>query len=524
LNHELLFQPVSVEQFQTLSKEQLIEYLTLEQQFIATLRRKLKEIEKKYELLSDQMVLIDEKYILLKHSVFDSSTETGKKIKSEATAEPVTVTESQKQKPRAKTRIQLPSERYPNAVVVVQDVEFKEIPTCRCCGSGLVDSGMTEESEYLSVIPKQHVVIKQRRHKYRCKSCYGDLQTAPAPPRIRERSSYGDDMVIDAALSKYCDLIPLERYAAIAERSGISGLPPQSLIECTHDLADFLKPVSKAIESEVLRSRVLHADETPHRMLEGDAKKSWSLWGFSAKRAAYFEIHNTRSGDVASAFLEKARCEYLVSDVFSGYAKATRVANESRRQKERSEITHAYCNAHARRKFVEAGLFFPEKAGFFIDRYKLIYGLEGQAREGPSSQSKETVLKFRQQMEPIFEEMREEAKRLFVDFSSKGAMSRAISYFLTNFSGLTEFLKEAEVPIDNNAQERLLRNPVIGRKTWYGTHSKRGAETASVLYTVIETCKLNQVNPREYFKEIVSLLHAKKPIQTPAQYRDLMTG
>ncbi len=95
---------------------------------------------------------------------------------------------------------------------------------------------------------------------------------------------------------------------------------------------------------------------------------------------------------------------------------------------------------------------------------------------------------------------------------------RGIEYFLKNYGELTYFLTREDLPIDNNSQERLLRSPVIGRKTWYGTHSKRGAQTNAVLFTLIETCKLNKANPRDYFKDIVHAIHEKREIFTPSEY------
>ncbi len=81
------------------------------------------------------------------------------------------------------------------------------------------------------------------------------------------------------------------------------------------------------------------------------------------------------------------------------------------------------------------------------------------------------------------------------------------------------FLTDPEVPIDNNLQERLLRSHVVGRKTWYGTHSEKGALTAAILFTVVETCKLNQVNPREFFSLVTATIHAGSPVLTPADYK-----
>lgn len=75
-----------------------------------------------------------------------------------------------------------------------------------------------------------------------------------------------------------------------------------------------------------------------------------------------------------------------------------------------------------------------------------------------------------------------------------------------------------DVPIDNNSQERLMRSPVIGRKTWYGTHSKRGATTNAILFSLVESCKLNKINPREYFREIVHSAHESRGFFTPFEY------
>lgn len=182
------------------------------------------------------------------------------------------------------------------------------------------------------------------------------------------------------AVSKFCDLIPIDRQVRIAERLGFPGLPPQSLIETTHYLAEFLAPVYERLKHETLSSRVLHTDETPHRMLEGDKTSHWYFWGFSGSKSAFFEAHPTRSGELASNLLKDARCEVLLSDVYSGYKKATRDANEYRALHGRGLIQTSYCNAHARRKFMESDAFL-ERKEFFTHHYQRIYRLEQDARD-----------------------------------------------------------------------------------------------------------------------------------------------
>ena len=122
-------------------------------------------------------------------------------------------------------------------------------------------------------------------------------------------------------------------------------------------------------------------------------------------------------------------------------------------------------------------------------------------------------------MRPRFEAMKKKALEELSSYSEKSKYAQALKYFLQNYEGLTLFLDDPDVPIDNNSQERLLRNHVVGRKTWYGTHSERGALTAAILFTLVETCKLNQVNPREYFKQLVQDLHDELAPQTPLEFK-----
>jgi transposase len=363
------------------------------------------------------------------------------------------------------------------------------------------------------VIPKKYEILRLMRMKYRC-SCQGAVITVPSPPRIIPGSTYSDEMIVDVGLSKYCDLIPMERYSAMAARGGVKDLPPQSLIELTHGLADFLSPAYLRIKKEVLEARVLHADETPHRMLEGSNKKTWFLWGFSTQAACFLECHDTRSGDVASDVLLKSRCEVLVSDVYSGYGKAVRIVNEQRREVRLPVIQNGYCNSHARRYFHKAWSRYKE-AEFYLDHFHEIYQLNSAA----SGQPPPLCLELRNQMRPRFEAMRAKALEELPSYPKDSKYAKALRYFLENWDGLTLCLADPEVPLDNNSQEQLLRNHVVGRKTWYGTHSERGALTAAILFTLVETCKLNHINPREYFKQLVTDLHDELTPQTPHEFK-----
>jgi len=487
---------------ETLSKEEVIQrYSVLESE----LARAIREI---YQLRNQK--ISDEQLLLLMQEQLDSLRETQYGASSERWKKPV-------KKPAVpvppKPRVKKPSERYPNIPIREQLITQTPAPHCPCCNKIMTDSGMTEDSEQLTVIPKKYEILKQMRAKFRC-SCQGAVMTAPAPARIIPGSTYSDEMIVDVVLSKYCDLIPIERYAAMAGRGGLKDLPPQSLIEVTHGFADFVSPVYTLIKKGVLASRVLSADETPHRMLEGSDKKSWYLWGFSTPKHCFLECHDTRSGDVASEVLLKSRCEVLVTDVYSGYGKATRIANEQRLKFGLPRIRSAYCNSHSRRYFYKCWPKYKE-AEFYLDHYHEIYQLNSCAKGQPPPRA----LELRAQMCPRFEAMKAKALEELASYPEKSKYAKALKYFLGNFDGLTLFLEDAAVPIDNNSQEGLLRNPVVGRKTWYGTHSERGALTAAILFTLVETCKLNHVNPREYFKWLVAELHAGRAPVTPYEFK-----
>jgi transposase len=418
-------------------------------------------------------------------------------------------------------RSRKPSVRYPNAEVRETHIIPETPPECPCCSKKMKDSGLTEESEKVTVIPRKVLIDRQIRHIYNCSHCQGTLVTAALPPSLVPGGSYSDALMIDVAIAKYFDLMPIQRYIRAAERSGVVGLPSASLIEGTHVLAMRLRSVYRMLKEEILLERILHADETPHRMLEGSNRENWYLWGFVGQIAAYFETHDTRSGDVASSLLKLALCEFLVSDVYSGYGKAVRETNEIRVGKGLSEIACVYCNAHARRYFKKAEDPYAEESKFFLDRYRAIYFLESQLKKLRTKDPNlpvEKILEIRRKMRVFYEEMRKRAEAEQFKYSDKSSIARAMVYFLNNYQGLTLFLTHEALPIDNNAAERILRNPVIGRKTWYGNHSPEGADTAAVLFSIFESCKLNKVSPSAYLNRLVQAIHAGEALFTPHSY------
>ena len=407
----------------------------------------------------------------------------------------------------------LPSEKYHN--LEIEEKEFKDEtpPNCPCCGKVMSESGLSDTSEKLETKPKKYYIVRNKRPKYNCKNCHGSMVNSPAKPSIVPTSNYGDSLIIDVALSKYLDLIPIERYCQIAHRNGLVGLPQNSMIGLTHHLANFLLELFEAIKMQTLSAHIAYGDETTHKMLEGDNTKNWYLWGFFSENSCYFELHNTRSGDIPLEFMKNSSAKYFMCDAYPGYKKAIREAKE----KYDKDIIEVNCNAHAFRYFEEA-CANNDESNSFLEIYKKIFDLEHKKRDQENKIDKDELLSFRQQMLPHYEELKLKCEKSLPEAMPGGFFKKAISYYLNHYKELTSCTQNIDVPLTNNLSERELRGPVVGRKTWIGTHSKRGAKTAAVMFTIVQSCKLNNINPRKYLPWIVERIHKGEKILTPYDY------
>jgi len=331
--------------------------------------------------------------------------------------------------------------------------------------------------------------------------CLGDVKTAPAPPRLKAGSSFGDEVAIDVTVAKYCDHLPIERYVRQARRLGVEEIQSQSLIDQTHYLAQALKPVYEKLKNEVQSAPVIHADETPWKLLEGDERKNWFLWGFFTKTSSYYETHNTRATEVASRFLAKSKTEVLSSDAYSGYGRCTRG----------TKIKNAYCMAHSRRKWIDAEPNYPESTPV-IEWIGELYGIE---REIKGLSPKGRLTERQKRSKPIIHQIRDYLFEL--DVLPKSSIGKARAYMMKFWNGLTLFLGDGRVEIDNNLAERSLRGPVLGRKNFLGNHSIRGANTTATLYSIIESCKMCDVEPYQYLKRTLQAILWDNESFTPAE-------
>jgi transposase len=366
---------------------------------------------------------------------------------------------------------------------------------CPVCQGHLEPLGeQTEDSEEITVIEASYQVVTHRRQKYRCR-CNSVVVTAPGPLKLTPGGRYAPEFAVHVAEAKYLDHLPLERQARAMGRTGLD-VDAQTLWDQLAALARHLTPSYEALCAKVLACEVVFMDETHWRLMEKDGSHRWWTWAVASEGAVAYWIREKRSKDAAEAVLG-AYSGVLMSDGYAVYQALSRGS---------PAITLVHCWAHVRRKFIEAESSFPEECRHAIDLIGALYEVERGvpplprgAPEGAREDRLKLLRRLRQERSrPIVEELREWAYELKPATLPASALGKAIEYMLSLWPGLTVFLSDPRVPLDNNRAERALRGVVVGRKNHYGSHSRRGAEAAALFYTLFESARLAGVDPHRY--------------------------
>jgi transposase len=380
----------------------------------------------------------------------------------------------------------------------IHELEAKD-RCCKVCGGEMVPMGeQFEELEEITVIERQYVTKVHKRRKYRCK-CNSCVVTAPMPPRLIPGGRYSTDFAIHVAVSKYLDHSPLERQCREMDRHDLVATP-QALWDQLDAVARVAEPTAEALGKTVLQAPVIHADETRWPMLDGQSSP-WTVWSRCTSTIAHYTILGSKSAKAASPLF--SGFEGIV--VVDGYAVYETLARAG------PKLRLANCWAHTARKFVECRENFPAQCQKVLDLIKALYEVERQV-PGPFP-GDEQAQRLRAALR---EEFSRPILRQIYDWACtevglpESDLGKAVKYMLRRWEALTVFVSNPLVPLDNNAAERSLRGPVIGRKNHYGSKSKRGTEVAAILYTLLETAKLNGLEPASYLRTVV-----ERALRTP---------
>jgi transposase len=362
---------------------------------------------------------------------------------------------------------------------------------CPQCGGELSEmSGQSEDSEEITVVERRFVLVKHRRKKYRC-ACNGHVATAPGPLKLSVRddargSRYSIDFAIEVAVAKYLDHLPLERQVRMMAREGLE-IESQTLWDQIEALARSLGPTYEALRRHVLAAPLVGADETWWRLTEGKGSNRWWAWTTASADAVSYRILGSRSQEAAREVLA-GYSGIVMADGYGVYEVLAQAGLAP-------GFTLVHCWAHARRKFVEAEPSFPEPCREVLDLIGQLYGVEREA--GASLEARAALRGARSKV--IAEKIHSWA--LGQRALPQSSLGKAIAYMLGLWTGLTRFLDDPRIPLDNNATERALRGAVVGRKNHYGSRSRRGTEVAALFYSLLETAKLVGVEPKNYLRE-----------------------
>ena len=374
-------------------------------------------------------------------------------------------------------------------IEIVVDLDDK---TCPCCAGELHRIG-EDKSERLDMVPAQFRVLVTRRPKYACRACEDGVRQAPAPARLIEGGMPTEATIAQVLVSKYADHLPLYRQAQIYARQGGIDLDRSTLADWVGHAAWHLRPLHERLLVTLRQRTRLFADETTVPVLDpGRGRtKTGQLWAYAADDRPWggadppgvaFVYAPDRKAERPIAHLEGFKGTLQV-DGYVGYRKLA----------ERGDVELAFCWSHARRNFYELATPGPAPiASEALQHIATLYAIEKDIR-GRSADERRMVRQ--QKSRPLAEAFEQWLRAKLALISQKSKLAEAIRYALSRWEGLTRFIDDGRIELDNNTVERSIRPIALNRKNALFAGSDGGAEHWATIATLIETCKLNEIDP-----------------------------
>lgn len=383
--------------------------------------------------------------------------------------------------------------------------EIRHDPDSTTCGCGcqMVHIG-DDVSEKLDYEPGTFSVERHIRSKWACKTCETIVQ-APVAPHVIDKGIPTTRLLTHVLVSKYADHQPLYRQNQIFQRAGID-LPRSTLSEWVGRCGVELTPLVDALKTAVLSQAVLHADETPVKMLEPGNKKTKTayVWAFATIRwsevqAVVYDFQPTRAGEVARAFLDDWG-GHLVCDDYGGYKASFKPKDDA----DNPNIIEVGCWAHSRRKFVD--LVEVQQSPIAAKAVEYINALYDIEREAKALSADERQALRREKARPIIDALYEWMVGQRAALTKGTRTARAIDYTLNRWDALIRYLGDGNLPIDNNWVENQIRPWALGRSNWLFAGSLRSGQRAANVMTLIQSAKINGLDPQAYLQDVLERL------------------
>jgi len=380
---------------------------------------------------------------------------------------------------------------------VVIDIESHD---CPCCGNGLHRIG-EDVSEKLDIVPAQFRVLVTRRPKYACRACEEVVVQAPALARLIEGGLPTEATVAQVLVSKYADHLPLYRQAQIYKRQGID-LDRSTLADWVGRAAWHLRPVHQRLLEHLKASSKLFADETTAPVLDpGRGKtKTGQLWAYARDDRPWqgadppgvvYVYAPDRKSERPMAHLD-GFVGILQVDGYVGY-RALAAGNS---------VSLAFCWSHVRRRFYELAAAGPAPiASEVLRRIAELYKIEDDIR-GITHEERRAVRQAKSR--PIIDSLAPWLTERLSLISQKTKLAEAIRYTISRWDGLIRFINDGRIEIDSNTIERSIRPIALNRKNALFAGSDAGAEHWATIASLIETAKLNDVEPLAYLADVIT--------------------
>ena len=385
---------------------------------------------------------------------------------------------------------------------------------CACCGSKRLAKLGEDVTETLEVIPRQWKVVQHVREKFTCRDCEG-ISQAPAPFHVLPRGFAGPSLLAMILFEKYGQHQPLNRQSERYGREGID-LSVSTLADQVGGCAMLLRPLYELIRTHVFAGDRVHGDETPVPVLAKHQCRKGRLWTYvrddkpfagSAPPAAVFFYSRDRTAEHPERHLA-GYAGILQADAYAGF---NRLYAADRRG---GPITEASCWAHGRRKFFELADVAAKARGALavlaplaVEAVKRIDAIFDIEREINGRSIDERVAVRHARVAPLVAQLEEWMRAQRGKLSRHSDVGKAMDYMLKRWDTFTRFLHDGRICLTNNAAERALRGIALGRKSWLFAGSDRGGERAAVMYTLIQTARLNAVDPQAWLADVLARIN-----------------
>jgi len=393
---------------------------------------------------------------------------------------------------------------------------------CGTCGAPM--RKMAEDvREILDYVPGSFVVKRHVCEKYACRDC-GTITEAPLPSMPIEKGAPGAGLLAQVLISKYCDHLPLYRQSEIYAREGVE-IPRSTMAGWIGKMSAHLAPLAERIENHVLDGDAIHTDDTPIPVLDpGRSKtKTGRLWthvrderphGSTAPPAAFYKYSADRKGEWPQKYLSGYK-GFLHADGYAGYEKLYG-----------DKIKEVACMAHVRRKFfdIHKATNSPIAEGA-LKRIAALYEIEKRIRGKPPD---ERSCIRKEEARGKFEALHDWLQATLPSIPGRGELAKAMRYAVTRMKRMKVYLENGRLELDNNIAERSVRGIAIGKKNYLFAGSDSGGENAAVIYSLVETAKLNGVEPHAWLTHVIGNIadHPMKKIDEllPWNWRDRESG